>query len=709
MRKSKLVRIVSYILWYFLGLATAASQTPTWQSLGGPMGTKNVQAIGQDPDGHVFISTFFPDTVYRSSDDGLSWEATSLVGREVYAFAASKSGSIFAAAWDAILKSSDHGIHWEVVSTGIDSLKASTICYSPQNVIFVGGSYKGILKSSDDGKSWSSAGLVGESSIEALVSDTEGTLLAATYSHGVYRSTDNGASWLKVDSLPFLLTSFTVNSRNEIFAGNSGGFIHRSSDGGVTWSTVSHGLPERTTFDPILGCTKGDTLFVGSFQYGVYRSIDDGANGTRSKSFGGYAIVKALLCTQRGSILIGTDKAGIFRTSDGGSAWRSVGEGLGRLLVEGIATDAVGDILAGSDIGMYVSTDEGKSWKNTVGVDTALAPYGIYTLAMDQEQRLFVGAFGGIFRSTDLGGSWSREYVKDPIQATITPHNTVLFLSSYLSVPDAYRYGNIYRSTDEGSTWSNVYQYSGDYLISMACGPGGEVYATTTTTVFRSIDDGLTWKIAGLTGVRGGNHMVVSSQGHVIIGMSDRLLKSADSGRTWQSFAGLGTAINVFLRTQSGLLFAATQDRGIFLSSDDGSTWKQVNDGLTDLTISALALDKDGNLICGTLSHGIFRTVQPVVSATESKIRPSCFELGQNYPNPFNPTTNFRFRIVDFGLVSLKVFDVLGREVTTLVNEVRAPGSYTVRWDGSGQPSGVYFYRLQAQGFVETKKMVLQK
>ena len=88
---------------------------------------------------------------------------------------------------------------------------------------------------------------------------------------------------------------------------------------------------------------------------------------------------------------------------------------------------------------------------------------------------------------------------------------------------------------------------------------------------------------------------------------------------------------------------------------------------------------------------------------------PSTFSLQQNYPNPFNPTTNIEFRIANLELVTLKVFDVLGREISTLVNEVRPAGVYTVRWDASSFPSGVYFYRLQAREFVQTKKMVLAK
>jgi hypothetical protein len=85
------------------------------------------------------------------------------------------------------------------------------------------------------------------------------------------------------------------------------------------------------------------------------------------------------------------------------------------------------------------------------------------------------------------------------------------------------------------------------------------------------------------------------------------------------------------------------------------------------------------------------------------------FELHQNYPNPFNPSTKIGFRIADFGLVSLKVFDVLGREVRTLASEELKAGSYETTFDASGLASGVYFYRLQAGKFVSTKRLLLMR
>jgi len=85
------------------------------------------------------------------------------------------------------------------------------------------------------------------------------------------------------------------------------------------------------------------------------------------------------------------------------------------------------------------------------------------------------------------------------------------------------------------------------------------------------------------------------------------------------------------------------------------------------------------------------------------------YKLYQNYPNPFNPVTNFGFRIADFGFVSLRVYDIMGREVAVLVNEKKPPGEYRVQWDAREFASGIYFYRLEAGQFVDVKKMILMR
>jgi hypothetical protein len=88
---------------------------------------------------------------------------------------------------------------------------------------------------------------------------------------------------------------------------------------------------------------------------------------------------------------------------------------------------------------------------------------------------------------------------------------------------------------------------------------------------------------------------------------------------------------------------------------------------------------------------------------------PKEFKLEQNYPNPFNPVTDVKFQIPKAAFVKLNIFDVLGRDVAALVNEELLPGSYEIKWDGSGYPSGIYYYKLITEGFSETRKMVLIK
>ena len=86
---------------------------------------------------------------------------------------------------------------------------------------------------------------------------------------------------------------------------------------------------------------------------------------------------------------------------------------------------------------------------------------------------------------------------------------------------------------------------------------------------------------------------------------------------------------------------------------------------------------------------------------------PTRFSLSQNYPNPFNPTTTIQYQIPELSFVKLKVYDVLGNEILTLVNEEKPAGNYKLNWNATNIPSGVYFYKIKAGSFVVTKKMVL--
>ncbi len=112
-------------------------------------------------------------------------------------------------------------------------------------------------------------------------------------------------------------------------------------------------------------------------------------------------------------------------------------------------------------------------------------------------------------------------------------------------------------------------------------------------------------------------------------------------------------------------------------------------------------------IVSSLLGDTAFRAVPVGVEQVDQV--PMQFALAQNYPNPFNPTTQIMFSVGTYGHTSLRIYDVLGREVATLVDEVKPAGYYSVQWNAQGRASGVYFYRITANDFVRTKKLLLLK
>lgn len=117
----------------------------------------------------------------------------------------------------------------------------------------------------------------------------------------------------------------------------------------------------------------------------------------------------------------------------------------------------------------------------------------------------------------------------------------------------------------------------------------------------------------------------------------------------------------------------------------------------------------DSIIVNGTYNGSGTFCSAPVDVETDTILVPNKFELSQNYPNPFNPSTIIRYQLPMASHISLKVYDVLGNEVAKLVNEEKPAGNYKITFDSKGLSSGVYLYKIQAENFVETKKMLLLK
>jgi photosystem II stability/assembly factor-like uncharacterized protein len=227
--------------------------------------------------------------------------------------------------------------------------------------------------------------------------------------------------------------------------------------------------------------------------------------------------------------------------------------------------------------------------------------------------------------------------------------------------------------------------------------------------VFLSTNSGAGWSPAS-PGLGSLNVQALAVSGaNVFAGTSDGgVFLSTDSGGSWTA-ANVGLAITnaQAFATSGENLFVGTSG-GVYLSTNNGKSWTAVNAGLTYVYVFALAVSGT-NLFVGTGGGGVWgRPLFEMITDVEGERQlPRDFVLEQNYPNPFNPTTKIQFTIVNRLLTIINVYDLVGREVATLVNGVNEPGTYTVQFDGSGLAGGVYMYRLQAGAYVQSRKLLL--
>jgi len=155
----------------------------------------------------------------------------------------------------------------------------------------------------------------------------------------------------------------------------------------------------------------------------------------------------------------------------------------------------------------------------------------------------------------------------------------------------------------------------------------------------------------------------------------------------------------------------ATGNNKIVCTTNGGENWTDQSTGNSTVHNAFYFINALTGWVCGSTGT-IFKTTNGGMTFIPSIVNttiPQKYLLFQNYPNPFNPLTTIGFQCSEFKEVSLKVYDILGREIAVIVNEPLAPGTYEVKFDGSRISSGMYFYRLHTNNYTETKKMSLLK
>ncbi|MFA7362184.1 MAG: T9SS type A sorting domain-containing protein [Candidatus Kapaibacterium sp.] len=292
-----------------------------------------------------------------------------------------------------------------------------------------------------------------------------------------------------------------------------------------------------------------------------------------------------------------------------------------------------------------------------------------------------------------------------------------------LAGTDAYT--GIWYSTSLGQNWVQT-NLSNEEIYCFAIS-GNNIYAGSGGSgVYLSIDSGQTWTQTALNNKTVGS-LAVSGNSIFAGTYQNGVYLSTNNGSSWTQTA-LNNLTVTSLAVSEDKIFAGTYDNfnntGIFFSTNNGQSWVQKNEGFKYIPGVGSLLILNDYILAGTYGYSVWR--RPLsdftgIQSISTEI-PTVYSLGQNYPNPFNAVTKIRFDVQKLesrsqnSEVTLKIFDVLGREVETLVNERLQPGTYETSFDGSGLNSGVYFYKMvvhhgvsSTDGFSETKRMILLK
>jgi photosystem II stability/assembly factor-like uncharacterized protein len=708
MKMNSYFRLVSFVfaLSFLLGSVSLA-QSVSWKSLNGPSGVFSTLASGQDNAGYIFVSTFSPTNVYRSSDDGLTWEKSDLINQEVDGFATKDNGLMFAAAYYGVYKSIDHGMHWQLINDSINS--NISIHISRHGIIYVGTWYQGLVKSIDDGATWTSAGLVGQV-IHLVNSDSSGILFAGTDS-GLYRSINGGNTWTKIDSLKYLITSIFIRSDNKIYATDSRN-LYSSVDGGVTWKNI---YTDQDGYFRIYQVSN-DTLFGASY-FRLVCSADDGQSWHLKKWLPYFMSPSSLIITRNHSLIVGLDQGGFLRSTDSGVSWKSVGNGMGFLPITAICSDSSGNIFVGAYQGVFICKKGKSEWENAVGIDSLVSPFVVSSLLQNRDGKLYAGGSGAIYSTQNQGGIWAYDAIGSIKAIIFSPSNAIIVANHWYDVRELEDFSAIYRLAYGGTSWNEEVYYR-SYIYNFAVSKYGNIYACGGFGLIKSTDDGITWDKLSFTSDPIDlpfKAIVASPIGFLLCFNTGSVFVSYDEGKTWKSTCML-KGVSAAFAGSAGTIYAGTQGQGVFVSSDSGATWHQSNNGLNDVNISCLSIAADGTLLCGTVSGGVYRSFETVIAVRNipSNIVTD-YLLVQNYPNPFNPST-----VIEYGLpvrsnVLLRIFNILGQQIATLYDGVQVAGYQKVQWDANVS-TGIYFYRIEATAvndpskhFIDTKKMVLMR
>ena len=457
------------------------------------------------------------------------------------------------------------------------------------------------------------------------------------------------------------------------------------------------------------------------------------------------------------NIYVAIEPGAVYKSTDNGNTWIQKNNGITATTGMALDIDSQGSIYLAALGGVFKTTNGGESWFR---IAQNLSDLEFIEVKVIPNDYVFVSNFDGIHRSTDYGQTWiTTDYTFFGAGEIGINTNEVMFAGNISAT-----YFSVYRSTNLGenwifsgslSTWSLLFPNNGDVFAGVITNP------LSSNDIYKSTDNGITWNrtyVFPFTGTVGYKDFELDKNGDFYVAIGGNLsgvYLSTDAGVSWSNY-GFSLPTKSIAIDSSGYIFAGTNQQGIFRTAGRtvpveliSFTAEVINKKVILSWITATETNNYGfeierkqssvdwakiGFIQGngtTIKRNIYNYADEKIETGEYYYRlkqidydgsfeysPEVqikievfynFNLEQNYPNPFNPGTIIKYSIKNAGLVTLKVYDILGKEVVTLVNGNKTAGNYFVNFNASNLPSGIYFYRLTTGSFVASRKMIVLK
>jgi ligand-binding sensor domain-containing protein len=710
----------NFFLFLAFLISTVQSLTAQWQPTEGIYGSSIGKFVIKGT--NIFVGT--AKGMYLSTNNGDSWTAFYGIGLpEGYCSPLAKSDAdIYVTTSKGLYVSNNNGTNWRPVGTNGLTVSSITALAINGATLFAG-TTNGIFRSTNNGNNWTEVtnGVVNtnntlnQASINSItLSDNRIFVLT---NDKIYVSSNNGNSWTKINTgitdrsgaSALFFSSIFVNGANLVVSTQGNG-VYLSTNNGATWtnSSLQNAHISSLTSD-------NSTLYASSWN-GVFKSTDNGLTWTLKRK--GITKPRATSVAVNGTTIFVGTSGGIFASNDGGDNWVSKNNGFNAMQINSLVSDGT-NAFAGTINAVYRSINNGATWTETAFrplTDFQTGQMGNTRGLTMNRTHIFATSENGTYASNNNGDSWTLSNSGIVYDFRIPESNSVVTKGNlvFANVIGA----GIVKSDNNGLTWTPANNgIDRNYWGVQAIATDGTrlfAFASRINPAFTAIiynmyvsnDNGNNWTET-LTTANASINSLASSGNNIFVGSYQSIYLSTNGGSSW---ADIGDALPIVpipvlsekfkfintLVTNNNLLFAGIYANGVYLTTNNGVSWRAINDGLGSLDI--LKLEISGNYLLAGTATGVFR--RPL----SDFLTLSVLEKGNfDYTISPNPVSNQLAINCSNELIGKKyaIHNILGETISsnTLTNMNTA-----VSLDNA--PNGVYL--LTIMGTTKTLKFVKQ-